>query len=162
MIIWRKILTHRAFTLVEALLVLAVVSCFSLLPVLAVKGWQEELEVAHFFSRFEKMLLVSQQIAIIEGVGTKVHVERSTNLVKFQTEGTNAKTGTLHEEDRFPPLEIPNPLKYSGGNTTEFSFIQDAGSPRKLTSVTFSRNDKSMKVKYQLQMGSGRFEKTVE
>lgn len=162
MIIWRNTQTHRAFTLVEALLVLAVISCFSLLPVLAVKRWQEELAVAHFFSRFEKMLLVSQQIAIIERDGTKVLVDRPNNLVTFQTEGTNDKTGSVREKDRFLPLEIPNLLQYSGGNTTEFSFIQDAGSPRKLTSVTFSRNDKPIKVKYQFQLGSGRFEKTVE
>ena len=108
------------------------------------------------------MLLVSQQIAIIERDGTKVLVDRPNNLVTFQTEGTNDKTGSVREEDRFLPLEIPNLLKYSGGNTTEFSFIQDAGSPRKLTSVTFSRNDKPIKVKYQFQLGSGRFEKTVE
>lgn len=162
MIIWRNTQTHRAFTLVETLLVLAVISCFSLLPVLAVKRWQEELAVTHFFSRFEKMLLVSQQIAIIERDGTKVQVERSSNLVKFVTEGTNPEMESVREEDRFLPLEIPNLLKYSGGNTTEFSFIQDAGSPRKLTSVTFSRNDKPIKVKYQFQLGSGRFEKTVE
>lgn len=162
MIIWRNTQTHRAFTLVETLLVLAVISCFSLLPVLAVKRWQEELAVAHFFSRFEKMLLVSQQIAIVEKYQTTLTVDRGKRMVTFATIGTDGKTGSDFEEDSFSEIIIPEAIYFKTADETRFSFSTQSGSPSALRKVSFYRKDKPITVSYQIQMGSARFEKTVE
>lgn len=153
---------RNAFTLVEALLVLAVVSCFSLLPVLAVKGWQEELAVAHFFSRFEKMLLVSQQIAIVEKVKTNLKIDRGNKKISFATVGTDGSTGEYFEEDFFPVLKVPATIFFERSSTTTFSFNANSGSPSALRKVSFYRKDKPIIFSYQIQMGSARFEKTVE
>lgn len=157
-----KRLHHSAFTVMESLLVLLVIASFSLLPVLSLKNWQEELTIQRFFSRFEKMVLVCQQIAIVEKRATGITVDPTTETVTFVTEATSGGSGGGFSEDRFTPLAFPEAVKTQGTSSVSFGFTASGtGSPQKLLKFTFYVNGGKNSVTYAIQMGSGRFAKTT-
>lgn len=152
----------KAFTLPESLAVFLVIAAFCLLPVLKVKSWQEELEVKRFLNRFEKMVLVCQQIAIVEEQVTSIkNVRIPERVFIFYTGSTSAERPRPFEEDVFETLFIPEALK--GGNSiSEIKFLARKGHPSELVKVKFIWEKRNITYRYQFQLGGGRFEKSLE
>lgn len=152
----------KAFTLVESVAVFLVVAAFCLLPVLGVKSWQEELEIKRFLNRFEKMVLVCQQISIVEEQVTSIkNIRIPERVFVFSTGSTSAERPRPFDDDIFETLFIPEALK--GGNSiSEIKFLAREGHPSKLVKVKFIWEKRNITYRYQFQLGGGRFEKSVE
>lgn len=148
-----------AFTLIESLAVLVVMAAFCLLPVLMVASWQEEITVRRFLNRFEKMVLVCQQIAIVEEQDTSIkNVRDPERMFQFHTSSITSERPQTYPEDRFEVLVIPEVL--TGGNSIqEIRFLAKSGHPSRLATVKFGWPERGITYKYQFQLGGGRFEK---
>lgn len=149
----RKRNSLSGFTLIETLIVLALVCSFVLLPTIALKSWQGRLEKAFFYYQFEKSILHLQQVAIADHNGTRIYLYKESQLIDFYTH---------HTELPWRKLEVPETIKLSSGYSIDFK----AGSGNISTTqpgngnipkVVF--NDEGKLVTYQFQMGSGRFER---
>lgn len=147
------------FTLVESIAVLFVMGSFCLLPVLMVAAWQEELTVRRFLNRFEKMVFVCQQIAVVEGRNTSIkNVAQPERMFLFYTGSVANNRPQPYPEDRFEALVIPGVL--TGGNSIkEIKFLAESGHPSRLATVRFGWPKRGITYTYQFQLGGGRFEK---
>lgn len=134
-------------------------AAFCLLPILMVESWQEEIMVRRFLNRFEKMVLVCQQIAIVEEQDTSIkNVRNPERMFQFHTSSITSERPTVYPEDRFDVLVIPEVL--TGGNSIkEIKFLAKSGHPSRLATVKFGWPKRGITYTYQFQLGGGRFEK---
>lgn len=144
---------NAGFTLFETLLVLFLVCSFILLPTIALKQWQQQLEKKFFYYQLEKSILHLQQVAIADHRGTRIDLYKSAQLIVFFTN---------HTELPWRELEVPSSLQLGSSyavlfkaGTGNISTNQPGnGSIPKIVFI-----DKGQAVTYQFQMGSGRFER---
>jgi competence protein ComGD len=139
------------FTLIETLIVLALVCAFVLLPTIAIKNWQHQLEKTLFYYQFEKSTLHLQQVAIADHQRTRISLNSSSQLIDFYTN---------HTELSWRILPVPKSIKLG----SRYSIYFKAGSgnistdqPGNIPKVVFT--DEGKVITYQFQMGSGRFER---
>ena len=126
----------RAFTLLESLVTLAVVAFLTLS--LSGSGIFQQVETNLFYLRFEYLYRDSQRLAAAEG--SNVELQLAKDKI------SNGKSS----------LVIPKNIHLDKGQTLVF----DAkGGNSSLTKIRFS-SDKEV-VTYQLNMGSGKYKKTV-
>ena len=126
----------RAFTLLESLVTLAVVAFLTLSLSGSVTGIFQQVETNLFYLRFEYLYRDSQRLAAAEG----------SNVELTKDKISNGKSS----------LVIPKSIHLDKGQTLMF----DAkGGNSSLTKIRFS-SDKEV-VTYQLNMGSGKYKKTV-
>lgn len=141
------------FTLIETLIVLAVVCSFVLLPTLAINKWQQRLEKVFFYYHFEKSSLHIQQVAIADQHSTRIDLYKDSRLIVFFTN---------HTELPWRKLEVPAEIRLQSGDSILFK----AGTGNISTTQPESGSipqvvffDDGKKITYQYQLGSGRFEK---
>ena len=132
------------FTLIETLIVLALVCAFVLLPTIAIKSWQHQLE---------KSTLHLQQVAIADHQRTRISLNSSSQLIDFYTN---------HTELSWRILPVPKSIKLG----SRYSIYFKAGSGNVSTDQPGNGNipkvvftDEGKVITYQFQMGSGRFER---
>ncbi|MGM0173322.1 competence protein ComGD [Enterococcus sp. DIV0788_1] len=145
----------EGFTLIELLIVLIVVISFVLLPTLALKSWQEELEKRFFYYQFEKSVLHVQQMAITDHRGTQVDLYQDQQLIIFFTNDTKLAWRQLEVPESIT-LVSENSILFSAGKGNISTTQIGVGSiPR----VIFTESNAQQRVIYQFQLGSGRFER---
>lgn len=149
-----KNLKNSGFTLIETLIVLALVCSFILLPTIALKSWQGRLEKAFFYYQFEKSILHLQQVAIADHKLTSIYLyNNSSQLIVFYTG---------HTELPWKNLEVPKSIKLGSSHSIYFK----AGTGNISTNQPGNGNipkvvfvDEGQPITYQFQLGSGRFER---
>jgi len=144
--------TSAGFTLIEILIVLVVVCSFVLLPTIALKSWQRQLEKKFFYYQFEKSILHLQQVAITDYRGTRIELHQKQQFIIFYT---------VHTELPWKQLDIPQSIHLESKDTIYFSagkgnISTDQPGNGNIPKVVFSDEGQ---VVYQFQMGSGRFER---
>ena len=128
----------RAFTLLESLVTLVVVAFLTLSLSGSVTGIFQQVETNLFYLRFEYLYRDSQRLAAAEG--TNIELQLTKDKI------SNGRTS----------LSIPENIHLDKGQTLVF----DAkGGNSSLSKIRFS-SDKEV-VTYQLNMGSGKYKKTV-
>jgi competence protein ComGD len=132
-----------AVTLVETLVVLAIVAQLAGIPMIYVKSYQEEMAAREFLALFEKRLKGEQSLAITGGVETSVVF--GARRVHF----SNAEV--LELPDCVTLVEAPGVI----------SFKAASGNYSALKKVVLYNRKKDELVTYQFQMGSGRFVKKI-
>ncbi|MBO0454795.1 competence type IV pilus minor pilin ComGD [Candidatus Enterococcus murrayae] len=140
------------FTLVEALIVLLLVCSFVLLPTVALKKWQQQLEKTFFYYQFEKSVLHLQQVAITDHRGTRIELHKNQQMIIFYT---------IHTELAWKQLKLPQSIQLESKDTIFFSagkgnISTDQPGNGNIPKVVFSDGGP---ITYQFQMGSGRFER---
>lgn len=141
------------FTLFETMIVLALVCAFVLLPTIAIKSWQKQLEKTFFYYQFEKSTLHLQQVAIADHQRTQIHLYDRSQLIDFYTS---------HTELPWRKLDVPESITLGSG----YSIFFKAGSGNISTNQPGNGSipkvvfiDEGEVITYQFQMGSGRFER---
>lgn len=128
----------RAFTLLESLVTLAVVALLTLSLSGSVTGIFQQVETNLFYIRFEYLYRDSQRLAAAEG--TNVELQLTKDKI------SNGRTS----------IYIPESIHLDKRRTIVF----DAkGGNSSLSKIRFSSNKEV--VTYQLNMGSGKYKKTV-
>ncbi len=140
---------HRAFTLLETLIVLSVLSLFASVSFVAIPKIQEELEVYYFLNQFENNILLTQQAAIFSVVRTTIKKEYQQNYIEFLLEGNRKVTQTAPPALNFKVF----PPVYFGIGT---------GNIVKTETIIFSWENKKQEIKYEFLFGKGRYEKTIK
>lgn len=139
-----------AFTLIETLVVLLCCSLFLLLPVLSIQSWQKRIEVQQFLSSFEKNILFTQQMAIVNSMDTLLFLdEEKQEIFFYSTKQVADKT----------KLIIPGVLKVSGPK--QIVFKKATGNNGNLSKFIFNWQSGKQRIEYQFQLGSGRFVKKI-
>lgn len=130
------------FTLMESLVVLGIVSCFLLLPNLAVRSLAKNLEERQFFELFESRVLACQQYAITKGRKSRMMGEEG--MIHFKAyKGLQGLT--VPESITVYPFDV--------------GFHFSSGSFGKLDELVFTTD--AYKVTYRFQMGSGKYVKSI-
>ncbi|WP_242586736.1 competence type IV pilus minor pilin ComGD [Candidatus Enterococcus ikei] len=143
----------KGFTLIESMIVLLICTMFLLLPTLAINKWKQVLEVEQFLSTFEKHLLYTQQMAIVNTVDTQIIFFEQSQQINFMI----PNNGQYLEEE---PLKIPASLKGFGPN--KITFKKGSGNNGRLSKFSFSWLEKKQLIEFQFQLGSGRYVKKIE
>ncbi|MGM0215480.1 competence protein ComGD [Enterococcus sp. AZ109] len=143
---------HLGYTLIESLIVLAVVCSFILLPTVMFSSWQQKLEREFFYYQLDKSIIHLQQVAICDQTTTRIDLHPDKQIILFTT---------VHEKLPWQTLEVPESVTlYSGnsiifkGNTGNIATDQPGTG---IPAIRFT--DTSGEIIYQFQLGSGRFEK---
>ena len=144
--------SESGFTLFETLLVLFLVCSFVLLPTIALKSWQSQLEKKFFYYQFEKSILHLQQVAITDHRGTRIELHKDQQRIIFYT---------IHTELPWKRLNVPDAIQLERRDTIFFSagkgnISTDQPGNGNIPKVVFYDNGQII---YQFQMGSGRFER---
>lgn len=130
----------RAFTLLESLVTLAVVAFLTLSLSGSVTGILQQVETNLFYLRFEYLYRDSQRLAA--AAGSNVELQLTKDKI------SNGKSS----------LVIPKNIHLDKGKGQTLVFDAKGGNSS-LTKIRFS-SDKEV-VTYQLNMGSGKYKKTV-
>lgn len=142
-----------AFTLIESLLVLFVCCLFLLIPTLTMSGWQRQIATEQFLNRFEKQVEAIQQTAIVRGKRTSIDYYANNRQFVFSfTEGIQ----TYYDAK----LTVPETLISKGA--IKVFFEANTGNNSELKQITFTWNERKLKITYQFQLGSGKFVKKEE
>lgn len=145
--------TYQAFTLIESLLVLLIVSIFFAVPTLVVGKSVETIEIARFLDRFEKSLLVTQQEAILTKEPTKIHqLYYDEAAVDFQF--ANGKK-------ILPRLTVPEKLTMTRTTKLEIIFKAETGTNSSLQIIAFEWPEKKQKIRYKFLFGKGHYDKEI-
>ncbi|MFV0560012.1 MAG: competence type IV pilus minor pilin ComGD [Enterococcus sp.] len=137
-----------AYTLVESLVVLSIVSFMIALPVLMTNKLKEQIIVNQFLSSFEKQVLATQQAAIV--------CQRSTSI----STDSNKKTIIFSAPSKFGGrLIIPEFLAMQRCAT--ISFTPYTGNNSTLKQYSFYWPSQKKTIAYQFQLGSGRYVKKI-
>lgn len=147
---------HTGFTLAESLLVMVIVCSFALLPTLALKRWQEILEVEHFLSQFEKGILLTRQSAITKQQTTLVQYYEGTKTIEFVHSPLIA-----NKDRRSTTIVLPEELTMTGLSTISFPGTTGNYSQPE-HQIHFCWAKMNQKITYQFLFGSGSYEKIVE
>jgi len=138
--------SYQGFTLIESLLVLFVITLFVALPSIAIKDTKETLEVMHFFDRFEKNILATQQAAITSNKRTRMIQRDTTTEYYFYTE-------TIEK------LDMPEDLKASRIKTLYFN--SGTGNNSSLQELHFYWDKNNQKITYSFLFARGHYEKKI-
>lgn len=138
----------KGFTLIESLVVLFICTVFMLLPTLSINKWKQALEVDQFLSSFEKKLLFTQQMAVVNTIDTQIIFLEQAKQIKF-------KDGQVVEKG----LTIPVSLQTVGPD--KLTFKKGSGNIDKLSKFSFSWTEKNQLIEFQFQLGSGRYVKKI-
>lgn len=141
---------HRmqGFTLLESLLVLLVSSFFLMLPTLAIREWQQIVKIEGFFHSLEKNILLTQQMAVVQTIDTVILFSEEKQTMEFRTQGGVGKK-----------LTVPKAIQ--GRGTKKVLFKKTTGNNGILGKYEFDWPEKSQKIVFQFQMGSGKYVKKV-
>lgn len=147
-----KVKNNAGFTLIETLIVLVLVCSFVLLPTIALKRWQQQLEKNFFYYQFEKSILHLQQVAIADYYGTRIELHENKQIIVFST---------IHTELPWKQLSVPQSIRLESKGSISFSagkgnISTDQPGNGNIPKIIFSDDNR---VTYQFQMGSGRFER---
>lgn len=137
---------HSAFTLVESMLVLLVVSLFVMLPAVTMKNTKESLEVLHFLDHFEKNILLTQQTAITSGYATKMIQSDSGEEYYFYT-------------DEILYQKLPEELTAS--QIRILYFKPNSGNNSSLQTLNFYWPKENKKITYRFKFARGHYEKEI-
>lgn len=143
----------KGFTLIESLLVLSICTAFMLLPTLAIKKWKQVLEVERFLSSFEKRILLTQQMAIVNMLDTQMVFYEQDQQIQFIIPENRSKL-----EDMV--LEVPAVLRATGPR--KIIFKKGSGNNGNLSKFSFSWIEKNQLIEFQFQLGSGRYVKKIK
>ncbi|WP_094244018.1 competence type IV pilus minor pilin ComGD [Tetragenococcus halophilus] len=138
--------THQAFTLIESLLVLLVVTLFIALPSIVIKDTKETLDVIHFFDHFEKNILATQQAAITSNKKTKMIQKDNTQQYYFYT-------------DTIEKLDLPKDLRASRSKTLYFN--SGSGNNSSLQNIHFYWDKNEQQITYRFLFVRGHYEKNI-
>ncbi|WP_429950473.1 competence type IV pilus minor pilin ComGD [Enterococcus sp. AZ101] len=143
----------KGFTLIESLLVLSICITFILLPTLAIKKWKQVLSAEQFLSSFEKRLLFTQQMAIVNRLDTQIIFYEQNQSFNFliPRDGRKAEKTVL---------EIPTVLRATG--PPKIIFKKGSGNNGNLSKFSFSWSEKEQLIEFQFQLGSGRYVKKIK
>ncbi len=136
----------EGFTLIESLLVLCCVSVFFMVPMILLKKWQEETNVAMFFNQLERNIEKTQQSAIVEANETSICQENSKNLLTFNYFHHRVKHETT--------LSAPHPLVLRSNENIDFNAI--TGNIKEIRQIKIEDHLHKKVVRYQFQLGSGK------
>lgn len=139
---------HKGFTLLESLVVLVVVSIFLLIPTFSIGSIQKYTDEALFFARFERYLSATQQAAIARQTQTRLMYYTTY----FRFIGYAYNSGQID-------LKIPESIQCKSPKSIVFS--AKSGNYSDLRLIHFVLPEKQMEIKYQFQMGSGKYTKTI-
>lgn len=139
----------KGFTLIESLIVLFTCTIFILLPTLSINKWKRVLEVNQFLSSFEKKILFTQQMAVVNTIDTQIIFLEQDQMINF-------KNGQIVEAT----LEIPLALTSVG--TDKLTFKKGSGNIGKLSKISFFWTEKNQLIEFQFQLGSGRYVKKIK
>lgn len=146
----------RGFTLVETLLVLVVASTFLLIGFSQFKKFEARIAEERFIQSFEQNYLYAQKNAIVTGFETQiVRPKGQDNIFQFET---TSDEGFAFEEKVV--LEIPASIKL-GQCPGEHKFHGISGNNSTLSAYEFKCYVMKRTIKFQLQMGSGRYTKVI-
>lgn len=143
----------KGFTLIESLFVLFICSMFILLPTLSIQKWQRVLEVEQFLSSFEKRLLLTQQMAVVNNINTQILFLDQENRITF----IGPKIAANLEEIQ---LIIPASLLADGPE--KITFKKGSGNNGNLAKYSFVWEEKQQVIEFQFQLGSGRYVKKIK
>jgi len=138
--------THQAFTLIESLLVLLVVTLFIALPSIVIQDTKETLEVVHFLDNFEKKIIATQQAAITSNKKTKMIQRDTTREYYFYT-------------DTIEKLDLPEDLRASKIKTLYFN--SGSGNNSSLQNLHFYWDKNKQKITYRFLFARGHYEKKI-
>ena len=139
-----------AFTLFETLLVLSCCLLFLLIPTISIQYWQRKIEANQFLASFEKNILFTQQIAILNGKNTQLSLDEQNQKILFYS---------IQQEEPSKILMVPKTLKVSGPK--KIIFKQFTGNNGNLSKFVFYLQFEKKRIEYQFQLGSGRFVKKI-
>ena len=128
----------KAFTLLESLLALFVVSFILLGLSGSVQAGFNQVQEQLFFMEFERLYQESQKLSVA-----------GHEKIKLTISGRNISNG-------YQQVEFPKTLQEHAPQTIQFD---QAGGNSSLSKIVFQTEDK--KVVYQLYMGNGKFKKTT-
>lgn len=140
----------QGFTLLESLIVLAMVSIFLLLPVVASKETSKTMTTLYFLDRLEKNILVCQQTAIVENRQTKV-LQNADNPREL---AFRLAPGVWLES-----LIVPETLTVS--RVPIITFAGGTGNAQSFQAFSFIWTEKKQKIMYRFLFGKGHFEKKI-
>jgi competence protein ComGD len=137
--------TLASLTVLEMLLVLAVMMCFFLIPTLSIKGYQQYVEREHFFRQVEKEILLTQNFAIIGTHATQIRTYVKENKITFSASGIPAHFA-----------ELKCPPNVSVKRNIRVSFVKHSGNfSGEVRRIVFHNGGQNRG--YQFQIGSGRY-----
>lgn len=143
----------KGFTLIESLIVLFICSIFLVMPTLALRKWQQVLEVEQFLSSFEKNLLFTQQMAIVSNVDTQIlFTEQSAQFDFFYA----------NEGRQWSQFSLKAPASISAQGPKKIIFKKGSGNNGNLSKFSFYWDIKKQIIEFQFQLGSGRYVKKVK
>ncbi|OJG45965.1 hypothetical protein RV04_GL001731 [Enterococcus hermanniensis] len=143
--------------MLETLIVLFLVFSFVMLPTLALRNWQQQLEKHYFYYQLEKSILHLQQVAITDHQMTQIRL--------FQDDQQMIVFFTTQTEFPWKILKVPESIKLVSGYSIFFSAGKGNISTNQpgngsIPKIIFNEQEKNMhQVTYQFQLGSGRFER---
>lgn len=143
----------KGFTLIEILVVFLVCTLFMLLPTLTINKWRQVVEVDQFLASFEKKMVFTQQMAVVNAVDTQIIFLEKNQHINFLI----PKNEQIVEDEI---LEIPASLEISGSD--KLTFKKGSGNISKLSKFSFSWKDKKQLIEFQFQLGSGRYIKKIK
>ncbi len=142
---------HSAFTLLESLLVLTVVSLFIMVPTMLIKKTTQTMATIYFFDQLEKSILTCQQVAIVSGRYTEalLYSPSQPEIVFWLNPSERLETLTIPETLRVP--RAWRGVKFSGGT----------GNTNLYQNIDFIWDEKKQKITYRFLIGKGHYEKII-
>lgn len=140
-----------AFTLLEQLLVLLIVSLLILLSHQSFQRGKERYEEEHFIQAFETRYLFTQKMAIISPYNSAIYWKNNQKTFEF-IYYEHQKSQNLH------PLTVPTTVRVKKAPLT-LTFVNISGHNGLLTEYIFACQASKKQITYTLQMGNGRYVK---
>ncbi|AQP53687.1 hypothetical protein CBF34_10815 [Vagococcus penaei] len=138
---------HQGFTLIEMLLVLMVLSFFTICPVVILSKWQKGTQVTHCLNQFERYYHRTQQSAVLTKRQTKIEfsdLKQEIIFTYYQNQQTHTKK-----------LTLPADLRLLNNQMVMFL---ESGSLTKICQLNFQDRTQTpvRLITYQVQIGSGK------
>lgn len=143
---------HAGYTLLETLITLGLICLLLLLPVISLDRLYRQYQVHFFFTQFEKNMAFTQQAAIVSGRTATVHYHERQCDFMYQWYQDVTKT---------TEVKLPQTIETSMKEVS-VNFKAGKGNVDKLPKFTFIDKENKKKYTYQINMGSGKYEKKVE
>lgn len=145
-----KLKNEEGFTLLEAVVVLFLVSLLVGFPILSVQKAEESIKVQLFIEEFSSKITLLQTHAIMNGEPTSFEVKPGSNVVNFRVYGYDRNSHPLNHR-----WSLPEEVNFFGGSKR---IIFKAHSGNVGDYGSFRLNTVSGQYNFVFQMGSGRFD----
>lgn len=139
------------FTLIEMLIVLSLVTIFTIIPTMSISRWQKVLQGEQFIATFEKQLAFIQQNAIVQ--------EKDMTVVFSEAKQQFILPEMERQQEYFWTLAIPEDLKVTG--PSKIVFLRKSGNNGRLEKYTFIWQAQNKQIEFQFQLGSGKYVKKI-